>query len=228
MIAGSIARRAWEFLHEIRAQAGNLRAPAELTAMHTQMRARAARSLSVSLWLVPALLAGPLTPARAESPARRAADFGSGSGNILYLALGVGLPLLSDGHDGRNHALRAADALGTSVLLTEGLKALVREKRPDSNAHDSFPSGHATAAFAVATVESSLHPREAGLWYLGAALISYSRIRLHRHTAADVLVGAGIGAGIARLELAQPRGLILSPFITPDESGGGLTLSSSL
>ncbi len=162
-------------------------------------------------------------PGHADSPARQAANFASDSGNILFLAAGVGLPLLSDGHDGRNHALRAADALGTSVLLAEGLKSLVREKRPDSNAHDSFPSGHATAAFAVATVEGSLHPRQAPYWYLGAALISASRVRLHRHTPGDVVAGAALGIGISRLELSQPRGLILSPFITPDGMGVQMT-----
>jgi len=177
-----------------------------------------------------ALLSAPmLSPsARADSPARTASKFASGSGNILFLAAGVGLPLLSDGHDGKNHALRVLDALGTSVIISEGLKNLVREKRPDSNAHDSFPSGHATAAFAVATVESSLHPHQAPLWYLGAALISYSRVRLHRHTVGDVLAGAALGAGTARLEMAQPRGLLLSPFITPDGSGMGLQMSRGL
>ena len=167
-------------------------------------------------------------PVRAESPARKASDFASGTGNLLFLAAGVGLPLLSDGRDGRNHALRALDALGTSVIISEGLKNLVREKRPDSDAHDSFPSGHATAAFSVATIEAGLHPHQAPLWYLGAALISYSRVRLHRHTAGDVAAGAALGFGTARLEMSQPRGLLLSPFITPDGRGMGFQMSRGL
>ena len=187
-------------------------------------RGLATASLAFAVLAVPALP----RPAQADSPARSASTFASGSGNILFLAAGVGLPLLSDGHDGRNHALRALDALGTSVILSEGLKNLVREKRPDSNAHDSFPSGHATAAFSVATVEAGLHPHQAPLWYLGAALISYSRVRLHRHTVGDVLAGAALGAGTARLELAQPRGLLLSPFITPDGTGLGIQMSRGL
>jgi len=181
-----------------------------------------------SAGLALAVLATLAPPVRADSPARTASRFASDGGNILFLAAGVGLPLLSDGHEGKNHALRALDALGTSVIISEGLKNLVREKRPDSNAHDSFPSGHATAAFAVATVESGLHPRQAPLWYLGAALISYSRVRLHRHTTADVLAGAALGFGTARLELAQPHGLLLSPFITPDGQGMGFQMSRGL
>lgn len=163
-----------------------------------------------------------------DSPARKASNFASGAGNIIFLAAGIGLPLITDGANGRNHSLRALDAMGTSVLLTEGLKSLFREKRPDSNEHDSFPSGHATAAFAVATAESAFHPKQAPLWYLGATLISYSRVRLNRHTVGDVLAGAGIGYGITRLELSAPHGLILSPIITRDGRGMGVSLSHGL
>lgn len=169
-----------------------------------------------------------VTSAYAESPARKAANFASGPGNIIYLAAAVGLPLLSDGEHARNHALRAADAIGTSVILSEGLKNLFHEKRPDSNAHDSFPSGHATAAFAAATVESDLHPKQAAYWFLGATLISYSRVRLHRHYERDVIAGALLGYGTARLELSAPRGLILSPFIQPEDHAAGLRATFSL
>ena len=159
------------------------------------------------------------TAARADSPDRRASAFASGSGNILYLAVGAGLPLLTDGRDGRNHTLRVLDSVGTSLVLVEGLKALTREKRPDANTHDSFPSGHVTAAFAVAAAESEFHPRQAVFWYAGAGLIAYSRLRLNRHYAQDVIAGAALGYGTARLELSRPRGLILAPFLTPTQGG---------
>ena len=168
------------------------------------------------------------SPALAESPARQASNFASNSGNVIYLAAAVGLPLLSDGAHAKNHALRAADAIGTATLLSEGLKYLVREKRPDSNSHDSFPSGHATAAFAAATVESDLHPHEAPLWYTGATLISLSRIRLHRHYPRDVIAGALLGYGTARLELSAPRGLILAPFIQPESHAAGMRMTFPL
>lgn len=179
-------------------------------------------------FLVMLLLCACFSPVRADSPTRKGAEFASGAGNILYLAAGIGLPLLTDGAQGRNHALRALDATGTSVLLTEGLKALVREKRPDTNEHNSFPSGHATAAFAVATMQSAYHPKQAPLWYLGATLISLSRVRLHRHTNADIIAGAAVGYGISRLELSAPRGLILAPIISPDGQGMGLQVSKGL
>ncbi len=156
-------------------------------------------------------------------------DFFSGTGNILYLAAGVGVPLLTDGKAGKNHSLRTLDALGTSVLISQGIKRLVQEKRPDSNEHDSFPSGHATGAFAVATVESALHPKQAIYWYAGASLISASRFTIHRHTVGDVLAGAALGYGVGRWELSSKRGLLLLPFIQPERKGAavGIFLSKS-
>ena len=174
------------------------------------------------------LLTGCAATARADKPFdHQVWNFLSDTGNIIYLAAGVGVPLIEDGRAGRNHALRGADALGTSVLLSEGFKRLFQEKRPDSNEHDSFPSGHATAAFSVATVESGLHPRQALYWYAGATLISSSRVALHRHTVGDVLAGAALGYGVARLELSSRRGLLLAPFIVPEKRAYGVTLSRS-
>ena len=172
--------------------------------------------------LAGALAAG-ASEARADAFDQQAAKFASNAGTVAYLAAGVGLPLVTDGKAGKVHALRSADALGTSMVFAYGLKGLFKEKRPDSNEHDSFPSGHATAAFAVATMESQYHPRQAALWFTGATLISASRLTLHRHTFGDVLAGAALGYGTARLELAMPRGLTLAPFIPRSERGAGIS-----
>lgn len=157
------------------------------------------------------------------------ARFASGTGNLLFLGAGTLLPLIEDGRDGAQHSLRTADSLLTATIITEGLKRIVREKRPDSNARDSFPSGHATAAFAVATMEAHYHPNQAIFWYAGAAGIAYSRIKLRRHYTRDVLAGAAVGFLTARIELAQPRGLLFSPFIRSKREGGvtGVSVSKS-
>lgn len=161
--------------------------------------------------------------ASADSFAHREATFASGTGNILFLAVGTLLPLVEDGSQWKQHTLRTLDSFGTSVLLSEALKALTHEKRPRSDQHNSFPSGHATAAFAVATMESRFHPRQAFLWYVGAALVSESRVRLHRHFTHDVIAGAALGYFTAEAELSRKHGLILSPFI--GRGGNGLQLS---
>jgi membrane-associated phospholipid phosphatase len=99
------------------------------------------------------------------------------------------------------------------LILTEGLKRATDVKRPDSNSHDSFPSAHASAAFAVATMESQFHPREAALWYAGAAWIADSRLILNRHHIADVVAGVALGYLTARAELSSRNGWVLSPLI---------------
>lgn len=167
------------------------------------------------------------TGARADSTGRDLAKFASGSGNIIYLAAGLGLPLLEDGSHGDVHALRVADSLAVTLALTEGLKGLTREKRPDSDSHDSFPSGHASAAFTVATVESAMHPRQGPLWFAGATAIGLSRIRLNRHHPQDVIAGALLGVGVGRWEVSQNHGLVLTPWIHPDSPGVGIDVNHS-
>lgn len=170
------------------------------------------------------------TAAKADSFDQDVSRFVSNEGTIIYLGTGVILPLLLDGKNGKNQSLRVVDSLGTSFLVCEGLKAVTDVKRPDSDARDSFPSCHATLAFAVATMQSEYQPKYALLWYAGASAIAYSRVNLNRHRWTEVLAGAAIGYGIAKLELSQPNGLILFPLIGADDEGGtfvGLQISKS-
>ena len=157
------------------------------------------------------------------------ARFASGSGNIIYLAAGTLLPLVEDGKDGKQHALRTADSLLTSTLITEGLKTLTHEKRPDGSDYKSFPSGHATAAFAVATMQAHYHPKQALFWYGGATIIAASRVNLHRHYTHDVIAGAAVGFLTSQVELRQRRGLLLYPFISgsKEERVTGISMGGS-
>ena len=165
--------------------------------------------------------------AGADSPTRNLAQFASASGNIIYLAAGLGLPLLEDGDHGGVHSLRVADSLAVTLAFTEGLKDITREKRPDSNSHDSFPSGHASAAFTVATVESAIHPAQGPFWFAGATAIGLSRIRLNRHHPQDVVAGALLGTVVGRWEVAQSHGLFLTPWIHKDSPGMRIDISRS-
>ena len=115
------------------------------------------------LFLLAGLLIGALAmlPAQASDTGRQIGNFLSGPGTIIYGVIGIGLPLLTDHQQGKNHTLRAIDSLGVSLLLSEGLKALVQEKRPDSNEHDSFPSGHATESRLIALCLGQVMPAAA-------------------------------------------------------------------
>lgn len=149
----------------------------------------------------------------------------SGPGTLLFVAGGSLLPFARDGQDSKNHGWRTVEAVGISLALSEGLKRVTRVPRPDTGAYDSFPSTHATAAFAVATMQSAWHPREAIYWYAGAALIANSRLSLNRHRIGDLLSGAALGFLSAKLELSKPRGVFVRPLVT-DEGGVGLMLSA--
>jgi hypothetical protein len=65
-----------------------------------------------------------------------------------------------------------------------------------SRSHSSFPSGHTTSAFAVATVFATVYenrPWVPVLAYGTATLVGLSRITENRHWATDVAVGAALG-----------------------------------
>lgn len=184
-----------------------------------------AASLAASAAAASLLLAAP-TSARAQTGLldHKTATFASREGNIAFLALGVGLPFLRDGDDKKRHGLRTLDTFAVNGLLTVGLKALVREERPDKSDRQSFPSGHASSAFAVAAMEARFHPKEAPLWYLGAFFIADSRVTLRRHHSHDVIAGAILGTATAYGETSTRRGLLLSPFISSNPKGKGMTV----
>jgi undecaprenyl-diphosphatase len=68
---------------------------------------------------------------------------------------------------------------------------------PASYAYASFPSGHATTAFATAVVLAAWYPRQAVVFVGLAALVGLSRILLGAHFPSDVLAGALLGSGVA-------------------------------
>jgi len=175
------------------------------------------------------LLLGAAALAHADTAYQAEAKFASSKGTVIYLAASLAMPILEDGGNGGQDALRTADSLLTSSVITEALKHITKEPRPDSpNDKSSFPSGHASAAFAAATMESHYHPRQAWLWYTGATLIGASRVELRAHRTTDVIAGAVLGIGASRLEISRPHGLILFPFIKPEDGGSGRTASAGI
>jgi len=100
-------------------------------------------------------------------------------------------------------------ALGTSQLITESVKRITGRTRPRSghnefrpfSGHMSFPSGHATGAFATATVISSYYPDYGKYAYLWAGIIAVSRMYEDAHWFSDVVVGSAVGHLTARKTL---------------------------
>jgi len=111
----------------------------------------------------------------------------------------------------KQRSLYIGASVVTAVIVTNILKYSVNRTRPfntydfiekmSSGGSPSFPSGHTSDAFSLATAVSLVYPK----WYVivpayaWAATVGYSRMALGVHYPSDVLVGAIIGSGSAFL-----------------------------
>jgi PAP2 superfamily len=165
------------------------------------------------------------------------------SQDALPAALALGGTWLSavwlHDEDGRREAGAMLEAAAFSSAAAFVIKEAAGRERPyvagDSSAWhsggDSFPSIHATAAFAIGTVLA-----ESGndryrlirrvLGYGIAATTAYRRVDHDAHWLSDTVAGAGLGVATARFVMQRRRGskndrsdLQLVP------TGGGLTLA---
>ncbi len=67
----------------------------------------------------------------------------------------------------------------------------------------SFPSGHTSASFMVATITSFFIPAACIPMVLWAALVGFSRVVLGVHFPTDILVGMVLGVSVAFYSLSQ-------------------------
>jgi membrane-associated phospholipid phosphatase len=126
----------------------------------------------------------------------------AGNNGAIWFALGVVLAIL----DGSNREAWAICALlgPIAIALNYAIKLLVRRPRPvleglpplgGAPSSLSFPSAHATSAFAVATAMTRVEPLGA-LAFLLAAALALGRPYLGMHYPSDVLAGAVLGAAL--------------------------------
>lgn len=123
-------------------------------------------------------------------------------------------------------ALLAAEAYGDSAIVDLAAKAVTRRQRPSDippggDFHNtffnggksplkgsSFPSGHSTAAFSVATVVAERYRNHRWVpWavYGMATAISFSRITSQAHFPSDVFLGASLGYSVAKFQVLRPQ-----------------------
>jgi hypothetical protein len=141
----------------------------------------------------------------------------------------------------------AMDALTASIigpgLIGISVKYAVGRERPGAGAgafdfrpfsgNQSFPSGHASQAFAVATAIAENYPAwwVQTLCYGGAGLVGYARIEQNAHYTSDVVAGALLGWSVARAVVHRhngppnPKKLGWSPYA--NGSGAGLVFFKS-
>jgi membrane-associated phospholipid phosphatase len=149
------------------------------------------------------------------------------------------------GHDARARSV-GEDGLIASVIsgaiVAPALKFAVGRVRPRDtektfefhpfSGNSSFPSGHATEAFAVASVISTHYD---AVWvrvvsYGSAALVGYARIHHQAHFFSDVTAGAVLGTAtgmaVVHRNEEERRKYALTPVVGPHgEPGVGVALS---
>jgi membrane-associated phospholipid phosphatase len=141
------------------------------------------------------------------------------SNNAIYMSAATPLALMAVGmvnHDQKlkQVAFNTGIALLGNTVITMGLKNSIQRQRPFVTFADkvmlqgntsptdySFPSGHTSTAFSVATSVSLAYPK----WYViapsfaFASATAYSRMYRGAHYPSDVLCGIIVGSGSAYL-----------------------------
>jgi hypothetical protein len=167
-----------------------------------------------------------------------------GNGPIVAVILGVTYLSARRANDDR---LAQASSLAAESLLDAGiwitvLKSATARVRPyesdggrflqyGSPQNGSFPSGHAMAAFGVASVFAESYRDKKWVPWLSygiATLIGGARLAAGRHFASDVVVGAVLGTSIGRGVVARnseeaPRAKgSFGPAVGPEGRGVGI------
>jgi undecaprenyl-diphosphatase len=138
------------------------------------------------------------------------------SDTVAWMAYGVPICLLTIGFLKKKKTIKVnglylGAATLISALISTALKHFVNRVRPfvtypfieklSSGGSPSFPSGHTTDAYAMATAVCFAYPK----WYviapayLWASAVGYSRMYLGVHYPSDVLAGVVIGTLTAAL-----------------------------
>jgi membrane-associated phospholipid phosphatase len=124
------------------------------------------------------------------------ADKTETAGDVLGIALPATAFALTFTHDDPDGRVQFYKSFGTTVAATWLLKETVHKERPDGSNDESFPSGHAAAAFQAASfVQRRYDDIPAWPGYVLATYTGWTRVEAKKHFTSDVLAGAALGIG---------------------------------
>ena len=172
--------------------------------------------------------------------------FGNGAFTIPALATVYFLSHFHENEKAKRTALIATESFLITGLYTTVLKYSFGRHRPrtgnSSTSFDgfstnrnenSFPSGHTSTAFAIATVVANQYektPYIKPISYGIATLTGLSRINYEAHWASDVFLGAALGYFTSKTLLRlhnNKKGQHFTIYPRADSRGGGIVLSKN-
>lgn len=168
--------------------------------------------------------------------------FGNGAFTIPALAAFYIFGHFDENEKAKRTALIATESFLITGLYTTVLKVTFGRHRPstgDSSTsfdgfttdHNSFPSGHTSTAFAIATVVANEYeetPYIKPIAYGLATLTGLSRMNDEKHWASDVFFGAALGYFTSKTLLRlhnNKKGQHFTIYPRADSHGGGIVLS---
>ena len=167
-----------------------------------------------------------------------------GNGAISIPALGAFYLYGYFGEDAKAErtALIAVESFLVTGLFTTVLKTVAGRHRPSTGDsatsfdgfttdHGSFPSGHTSTVFAIATVIANEYedvPYIKPISYGIATMTGLSRINDEKHRASDVFFGAALGYFTSKTLLrlhSNKKGQHFTIYPRADRNGGGIVLA---
>lgn len=166
---------------------------------------------------------------REDRPFERGKEIGNVLGNtgVLFglsgLTFGVGeligAPSLSETGG------MMFEAMALTAPVTTLFKVGVNRRRPDNSDDLSFPSGHASGSFALATVLAKQYGLLTGIpAYMAATWVAMSRVQKDKHFFSDTLFGAALGTVIGNAVVNVHRrekesSVSILPIVSADSVG---------
>lgn len=148
----------------------------------------------------------------------RITPLGGGTGQKIALATLLAGVLRRDTH-WRDTGLEALEAhFWASTVVTPLVKRVTGRSRPNGGDDDSFPSGHATSAFALASVYAARSDNRIVpvIAYTAASAVAAARVHDDVHYLSDVVAGALIGRAVglslvSRHRKGKPTSFVIVP-----------------
>ncbi len=145
-------------------------------------------------------------------------DVGAFLGSSLTIGVVSGGLLVSsyltESQKFRSMAFSLSQGFVLSFAMTASLKTMTWRARPNGEGSRSFPSGHTSSAFTIATVLSHHYSKASIPAYLTAGLIGVSRLEKNRHFLSDVVAGATLGYIVGKTVIRGTESTVSQPDLT--------------